>query len=79
LLCHKAAGKWVEMDKGERKGVLKPVQESIDEAFLVVCCRRFGKEKALLDIVRREHGKIQWCQVKGPLRLYSMLWFNKAL
>jgi hypothetical protein len=37
--------------------------KSVDEAFLLICCRRFGEEKALLDIVCREHGKIPCDQV----------------
>ena len=63
FLCHKAACKWVEMDKGDREGMFKPVQESFDEVFLGIFWWRFGKKKALLDIVCREHGKIPWCQV----------------
>ena len=63
FLCHKAACKWVEIDKGYREGILKLVQERLDEVFIGICYWRFGKKKALLDIVCREHGKIPWCQV----------------
>jgi hypothetical protein len=54
---------WLTRDPTAMNKATTYKSKSVDEAFLLICCRRFGEEKALLDIVCREHGKIPCDQV----------------
>lgn len=46
------------MEDGERKGVLEAAEKSIDEMGMIRR-RRLEEEEAFLDVVSRQHSKIQ--------------------